>query len=55
MEWIKSGKETPSKSEVIGHCGGDEKTEWPRRTDKSRTLKNKIKKRSYLVYKHCIL
>ena len=25
----------PSKSEVIG---GDEKTEWPRRTDKSRTL-----------------
>ena len=27
-----------SKSEVIGLCGGDEKTEWPRRTDKSRTL-----------------
>ena len=26
--------------EVIGRCGGDEKTEWPRRTDKSRTLKN---------------
>ena len=25
-------------SEVIGRCGGDEKTEWPRRTDKSRTL-----------------
>ena len=31
----------PSKSEVIGRCGGDEKTVWPRRTDKSRTLKNK--------------
>ena len=25
--------------EVGGRCGGDEKTEWPRRTDKSRTLK----------------
>ena len=24
----------PSKSEVIGRCGGDDKTEWPRRTDK---------------------
>ena len=29
----------PSKSEVIGRGGGDEKTEWPRRTDKSPTLK----------------
>ena len=29
---------TPSKSEVIGRCSGDEKTEWPRRTDKGRTL-----------------
>jgi len=40
----------PSKSEFIGRCGVDEKTndhaplwrgwknEWPRRTDKSRTL-----------------
>jgi len=25
MLWIKSGIENPSKSEVIGHCGGDEK------------------------------
>ena len=25
----------PSKSEVIDRCGGDEKNEWPRRTDKS--------------------
>ena len=33
----------PSKSEVIGRCGGDEKTEWPRRPDKSRTLKEIIK------------
>ena len=31
--------ENPSKSEVIGPCGGDEKTEWPRRTEKSRTKK----------------
>jgi len=23
--WYKN----PSKSEVIGRCGGDEKTEWP--------------------------
>jgi len=29
----------PSKSEVIDRCGGDEQNEWPRRTDKSRTLK----------------
>jgi len=36
MLWIKSGIVNPSKSEVIGRCGGDEKTEWPRRTDKSR-------------------
>jgi len=28
----------PSKSEDIGCCCGDEKNEWPRRTDKSRTL-----------------
>ena len=28
----------PTKSEVIGRCGGDEKNEWPRRTDKRRTL-----------------
>ena len=33
----------PSKSEVIGRCGGNEKTEWPRRTDKSQTPK-KLKK-----------
>ena len=25
MLWIKSGIENPSKSEVIGCCGGDEK------------------------------
>jgi len=28
----------PSKMEVIGRCGRDEKTEWPRRTNKSWTL-----------------
>ena len=33
-----------SKSEVIGHCGGDENTEWPRRTDKIRkTVNSNIK------------
>ena len=29
------------KSEVIARCDVDEKTEWPHRTDKSWTLKNK--------------
>jgi len=29
----------PSKSEIVGRCGGDEKNERPRRTDKSRMLK----------------
>jgi len=29
-----------SKKGVIGRCGEDEKLEWPRRTDKRRTLKN---------------
>jgi len=39
MQWIKSGIENPSNSEVIGCCCGDEMTVWPRITDKSRTLK----------------
>jgi len=39
MLWIKSGIENPSKSEVIGRCSGDEKTERPCRTNKSRKLK----------------
>jgi len=28
----------PWKSKVTGRCGGDEKTKWPRRADKSRSL-----------------
>ena len=28
--------------EVIGSCGGDEKNEWPRRTDKNQTLEKKV-------------
>ena len=40
----KSGLENPSKSDVIGRCGGCEKTEWPRGTDTSRTLKKQTKK-----------
>ena len=41
----------PSKSEVIGCCGGAEKTEWPRRTDKSKVKKtNKWMK--YFKYKN---
>ena len=34
----------PSKLEVIGRCGWDEKNEWPRRTDKGRTLKKQQNK-----------
>ena len=33
MQSIKSWIENSSKSEVIGSCGGDEKTELPRGTD----------------------
>ena len=42
----------PSKSEVIGRCGGDEKTEWPRRTDKKKSNVKKNKKTNY--YYHLI-
>ena len=38
--------ENPSKSEVIGRCGGDKKNEGSRRTDISRTLK-KHKKQTF--------
>jgi len=34
----------PLKSEVIGRCDEDEKNEWPRRTDNSRTLKKRGEK-----------
>ena len=40
----------PSKSEVIGRCGGDEKPELPRRTDKSRKLKNNKKYFFFTVF-----
>ena len=30
MQWVKSGIENPSKLEVIGRCGKDEKNECPR-------------------------
>ena len=36
----------PSKSEVIGRCGGDKKAEWPRGTDNSRTLKKHLKQQT---------
>ena len=37
----------PSKSGVIGRCGGDEKKRMTRRTDKSRTLTKKTIKNNY--------
>ena len=39
MFWIQSAIENPSKSEVIGRCGGDEKPNDHAETAKSRTLK----------------
>ena len=50
MQWVKSGIENPSKSEVIGRCGGDEKTNDHAEPTKSRTLKKIIKKIKKLHY-----
>ena len=44
-----SGIENPSKSEVIARYDGDEKTEWSRRTDKSRTIKKKKKTENNMI------
>ena len=44
---MKSGIENPSKSEVIGRCGEDEKTEWPRRTDKKSNAKKTQKTKDF--------
>ena len=41
--WYRSS----SKSEVIGPCGGDEKPEWPRKTDKKSNAKNKTIKQHF--------
>ena len=38
----------PSKSDVIGRCGGDEKNEWPSRTDKKSNDKKEEKKKDHL-------
>ena len=46
--WI----ENPSKLEVIGRFGGDEKHEWPRKTDKSRSLKKSLKKSPRITSLH---
>mgnify|MGYP000072482286 CR=1 FL=1 len=48
MLWIKSGIENPSKSEVIGRCGGVEK-----KRQKSNAKKKYIKKSSFS--KNCLL
>ena len=40
---MKSGIENPSKSEVIGRCGGDEKSNDHAEPTKSRTIKKKKK------------
>jgi len=41
MKWIKSGIGNPSKSEVIGRCGGDEKTEITTQNRQKSNAKNK--------------
>ena len=48
----KNWDRNPLKSEVIGRCGGGEKNKWPRRTNKSRTLKISLKK--FLVIFQCV-
>ena len=45
---VKIWDRNPSKSEVIGRCGGDEKTEWSRRSDRSWTLKKVL-----ILYSNC--
>ena len=51
MLWIKSGIENPSKSVIIGRCGGDEKT---RMTTQNRQKSNAKKKSLFVVIK-CIV
>ena len=46
---MKSGIENPSKSVVIGRCGGDEKPN-DHAEPTSRTLKNKTKKKHIKTY-----
>ena len=45
MQWVKSGIENPSKSEVIGRCGGDERTRMAtqnrQKADRQKTKKTK--------------
>ena len=41
MQWIKSGIESPSKSEVIGRCGGDEKNRTATRDRQKSNAKTK--------------
>ena len=40
MWWIKSGIENPSKSEVIGRCGGDEKNRMTTQNQQKSNAKN---------------
>ena len=41
MLWIKSWIENPSKSKVIGHCGGEKKTNYHAERQKWKAKKNK--------------
>ena len=49
MLWIKSGIENPSKSEVIGRCGGMKKPDDHAETTKVECLKKKKNKPLYIV------
>ena len=47
---IKSGIENPSKSEVIGRCGGDEKTQMTTQNRQKSNAKQKLKKNQLKEY-----
>ena len=42
MLWIKSGIENPSKSEVIGRCGGDKKNDQNDQTEPTKDEREKL-------------
>ena len=47
---LNSGIENPSKSEVIGRCGGDEKTN----DHAERTKSRKLKQKKWKVVQHVV-
>ena len=50
MYWIQSGIENPSKSEVIGRCGGDEKNRMTTQNRQKSNAKKNLKKPIVLLF-----